>query len=102
MGYWDNRWLSVIVTSFDVDMQRHGKGKLRTCTRNTYEGEFNYDQMHGQGKMVYANKDQYIGKWKYGMVSERWESKYVNAAPMFSFLRPFLFCISYLTTAMYL
>lgn len=49
-------------------LQRHGKGRLRTSTKNVYEGEFQFDQMHGQGKMKYASHDIYTGHWKNGMV----------------------------------
>ena len=50
------------------DLQRHGKGKLITSTKNHYDGEFQYNQMHGQGTMVYESKDVYKGGWKNGMV----------------------------------
>ena len=60
-------YLFVILVLFGL--QRHGKGKMRTCTKNLYDGDFNYDQIHGEGKMTYANQDTYMGRWKYGMVS---------------------------------
>jgi len=61
--------ISVYMILLWCELQRHGRGKMRTCTKSVYEGEFSYDQIHGEGKMVYTNQDTYTGRWKYGMVS---------------------------------
>ena len=60
--------LRVTFYDFFNGLQRHGKGKLRTATKNLYEGEFQYNHIHGYGTMTYENKDVYVGRWKNGLV----------------------------------
>jgi hypothetical protein len=59
-----------------VYFQRHGKGKLRTSTKNVYEGEFQYNVIHGQGTMTYENTDVYKGRFRNGMVCKVSPLKY--------------------------
>ncbi|GLE02030.1 hypothetical protein PINS_up010868 [Pythium insidiosum] len=46
--------------------RRHGRGSLRSATREVYDGQFVDDYYDGRGVCAYPNGDVYDGEWRHG------------------------------------
>ena len=46
---------------------KHGKGKFKWASGNTYEGDYEHDERHGVGNMKWTDGSEYRGDWVQGV-----------------------------------
>ena len=64
----------MILNSFLVSFQWHGKGTLTFSTGELYVGEFEHGLMSGNGEMEYKKNMKYKGEWLNNLVSSNEDS----------------------------
>ena len=41
----------------------HGRGLVKYCNMDVYEGDFKRNSRHGEGSCIYANGECFKGRW---------------------------------------